>query len=114
MSIFDTGFNFPVPGSVNVTADPNGGATGGTSGFFKGVTDFFGGMAGLFNNGVEIYKSVAGQYAAAKKITAETVTTTPTVVAAPGASSLLSKDNLIKMGAVVAIGALALILIRKR
>ena len=98
-------------GGINPTADVNAGATGG---IIQGVEDFFGGLAGLFNNGVEIYKSVAGQYAAAQAITKQTINPNPTVVNSPGTSSLLTKDNLIKIGVVVAVGILALLIVRKR
>lgn len=98
---------------VNVTADPNATAQGGV---FKGITDFVGGLAGLFDNGVNIYKSVAGQYAAAEQIAKETKSASaanPKVIVTSGPSSLLSKDNLVKIGLVAGIGIIALILIRK-
>lgn len=99
------------PADINVSADPNAGAQGG---FFSGIGDALSGLAGLFTNGVNIFKSVSGQFAAAKAIAAETYSPKPTVVVVPGSSSLLSSSNLIKIGVVVAVGALALILIRKR
>ena len=95
--------------TVDVTADPNTP----TQGIFKGITDVVAGLAGVFNNGVEIYKSVAGQYNAAIAISKESGTPATTVITTPGAS-LLTKDNLIKIGIVVAIGAAVLLLVRKR
>jgi len=103
----------PAIGSLNVSADPDPYASEGMNGFFKGVTDFFGGLAGVFNNGVDIYKSVAGQYNAAQAITNQTSKPALNTVATPGAS-FLTKDFLIKAGLVIGIGAVALLLIRKR
>lgn len=93
---------------VNVSADPNASASGN---LFSGVGNFFGGLVTLFDNGLNIYKSQVGQWQAAQAITKQSAAP-QTVVVTP--SSLLSTANIIKIGAVVGIGVLALILIRKK
>ncbi|MFA5272066.1 MAG: hypothetical protein WC412_07010 [Candidatus Omnitrophota bacterium] len=103
--------NLPEVGSLNVSADPN---SSGSNSFFNGIGDAVSGLAGLFNNGVNIFKSVVGQYNAAKQIASESIKSNPTVVVVPSASSsLLSSSNLVKIGVVVAVGAFALFLIKR-
>jgi hypothetical protein len=110
INVGGTGFDPNFADKINVAADPNARAQGG---IFKGIGDAVSGLASLFTNGVEIFKSVSGQFAAAKAIAKETYNPNPQVVIVPGSPSLLSSNNLIKIGVVVAVGALALILIRK-
>jgi hypothetical protein len=107
-----------ITGGFDTTlTDPNvatqGGAQGTAGGIAGGMTDFFGGLAGLFNNGVDIYKSVAGQWNAAKQINSDSKTATPTVIVNP-AGSFLSTNNLIKIGVIGGVAIIALLLIRKK
>jgi hypothetical protein len=98
------------PAAVDVTSDPNATAQGGMG---QGIANFFGGLAALFTGGVAAYNASLGQYAAAQKITQETLNPKPTTVLAPS-TSILNQSTLIKMGLVVVVGALALYLVRKR
>jgi len=111
INVAGTAFDPNFANGVNVSGDINVGAQGS---FFSGIGDAVAGLASLFTNGVNIFKSVSGQYAAAKAIANETYNPSPQVVVVPGSSSLLSSSNLIKIGVVLAVGALALILVRKR
>lgn len=109
-----TGFDPIGNGSIDVSGDINAGSSGNTdNSWFSGL---IGGLASLFDNGVKIYNSVSGQAAANALIKAQTdaVKTKTALLTTPStSSSLLSKDNLIKIGIVLAVGIGALYLVKK-
>jgi hypothetical protein len=100
------------PQAVDVSGDINSGANGNTgNNWFSGLV---GGLASLFDNGVKIYNSVAGQAAANALIKAQTdQAKAQTAAINTPSSSLLSKDNLNKILIVAVVGVAALFLIKK-
>jgi len=103
---------------VDVVSDPNvnaqAEAVAGKS-LFSTIGDGITGLAGLFDNGINIYKSITGQFEASKQIAAEKQGPANVVVVPTSQSgSLLTQDNLLKIGLVVGLGILLFVLLKRR
>jgi hypothetical protein len=85
-------------------ADPGASGQGGTS-WVSGLVSGVGSLISLISGGVAAYAQSSEQVRAANKIAADS---------SKAGTTAISTSNLIKIGAVVAVGVVAILLLRKR